>query len=67
MACPSIHIQRMGAVMGKRRYSDINVRGTVHTHANAAAEALGVTWDAVRFAMRKGTEHRRAQSAGGAC
>lgn len=58
MACRPAPIPQMGAVMGKRRYSDINVRGAVYADANAAAEALGVTPDAVRIAVRKGTTHR---------
>jgi hypothetical protein len=44
--------------MGKRRYSDINVRGTVYADANAAADALGVNPNTVRTAYRNGTLHR---------
>lgn len=58
MGCRPAPILQMGAVMGKRLYTDINVRGTVYADANTAAEALGVTPDAVRIAVRKGTTHR---------
>lgn len=58
MACRPDPILRMGAGMGKRVYRDINVRGTVYADARAAAVALGVSPDAVRIAIRKGTTHR---------
>ncbi len=54
MGCRPAPILQMGAVMGKRQYSDINVRGTVYADANAAAEALGVTAGQVRMAVRRG-------------
>ena len=44
--------------MGKRIYTDICVRGEVFPDANAVAERFGVTPDAVRIAVRRGTAHR---------
>lgn len=44
--------------MGKRVYRDITVRGVTYPDANAAAAALGVSAEAVRIAIRKGTAHR---------
>ncbi len=44
--------------MGKRIYLDIEVRGVVYANANAAGLALGVSAEAVRIAIRNGTQHR---------
>ncbi|MBT2130104.1 hypothetical protein [Aliiroseovarius lamellibrachiae] len=52
--------------MGRRLYTNIEVRGVTYKDANAAAKALGVTADAVRIAVRKGTTHRIGTGAVGA-
>jgi len=52
--------------MGKRIYRDFEVRGVVYPDANVAAAALGVTPEAVRIALRKGTAHRLGTGAVGA-
>lgn len=45
-------------MMGQRKYQDIEIRGVVYPDVNAAAKALGVSAEAVRIAIRKGTQHR---------
>jgi hypothetical protein len=44
--------------MGKRRYRDIEIRGTVYPTVQDVADALGVTPRAVTMAIRKGTTDR---------
>lgn len=44
--------------MGRPKYRDIEVRGTVYADANAAAAALGVSPQTVRNAVRSGRTHR---------
>lgn len=51
--------------MGKGKYQDIEIRGVVYPDANAAAAAHGVTPDAVRIAVRRGTLHRVGTGAAG--
>lgn len=44
--------------MGKRKYVDLDIRGTVYPTVQAAAAALRVRPDTIRLAARKGTLHR---------
>ena len=44
--------------MGQHIYRDIEIRGVRYPSASAAGKALGVTADAVRIAVRRGTLHR---------
>ncbi|WP_286905720.1 hypothetical protein [Roseovarius sp.] len=44
--------------MGRQVYRGIEIRGVVYPDANAAAAALGVSANAVRLAVRKGSQHR---------
>lgn len=44
--------------MGRRIYRDIEIRGVVYPDAGSAAAAHGVSAQAVRVAVRKGTQHR---------
>jgi len=57
-AMPGRRVSSEPAGRGKPIYSNIEIRGVVYPDARAAAAALGVSPDAVRIAVRKGTRHR---------
>ena len=51
-------------MMGRRIYRDIEIRGVVYPDAGSAAAAHGVSAQAVRVAVRKGTQHRGRHGCG---
>lgn len=51
--------------MGAIRYRDIEVRGEVFPTVRAVAERFGVSGEAVRIAVRRGTQHRIGTGATG--
>ena len=52
--------------MGRRIYTDITIDGVTYPDANAVARAKGVTANAVRIAIKRGTTHRIGTGAVGA-